>query len=1191
MAATLTPTHFDEHAINDGSIYAARIPEPRGGRETAASHGAEAVEAELPAAFPYYIRSQPQSHEIHIEVTLVTHNQARLEALKRWFDPRGGQGYLKASDEAGATRRILCAPVRMEPAGRGDKIWHIVLHASSPVWEADEETYASGAITASGQAVAITNPGNTPAPLTLRLTGTSQKSNANALIHRVRMSVANRSPFALSDPAGEGYAIDLGQDAFDTASLTTAKMTADGDDLLVYRAGELIPRWLDGMDSATTKVWTHIARSLAAGRSVQLAAAMTASSPAAGSTFSVSNPDGTALFGLDEFLIIDSETIHVLKWSATEFLVLERACLGTTAATHNAGATAWRCEVPHLSILYDYAGAAEYDALSLSDRKPLISLADSTNVLHVWNRSFLVPPGARRSMGWQPEFTDEGGSSFIRLWEKKVAAQFTRANSERFSVADNVTHSTGNIDFMVGVWVYMDSIANDMGLFTKWTATGNQREWALWYDQSAGRFTFSVSSNGTAETDRPANNFGAPTAGQWYFVVGWHDATNDVLGIAVAGGGKGLTSDTVSYSSGVFDSTAAVQYGAKDSADHLDGRLDGGFMIKAAPSSFERAWMYNEGRGRRWGDVLATQLEAKVVQWNDFDAPAVNPLVAEKGLNMTNVNTVTEAEGVCPGYALSFEDALPVAGKPQFNNAAREFPVPVAAQPAALEFDLTVENNMLLHGLVTDLDGNETRLITEGPQSAAADQEYTAALPLQKVRLHARIGSIIGVVVSDLSTLGVQTLTITNTRDGARFVLDAVTTITGIIVALRDVASADNINVAIYSDSSDAPGVILAAFPVILNADIPSSMTAMLTSLANPVTLPAGTYWAVVYKAASTGGDVYFGYIAQRQHPRIYARLGAAADQRYSPYLQVLTQTAEPQEDAAVETGDEALIDNIEAALDAALAPLIVPGAEEDMYLHESTVRNVRNYIANSNARSSTTGWSMGGSNTLVRTAEKHLFNPAQGYTARSCFKATHQGNNELGSYAVTLPAAQGGQPAQMGCWVWIPTNYDGAEIRINDNGTFGSATGTQEAAADMTLRDQWQFLSFDLTPNAGDMTGAFHVRGVGAAPTAGRFIYFTGAFVQPGDTLTPFVETDGEEGGEYVEVFKDMGLNKTLTLDGGRRHALDGELGIACASAVVASSPDREWLGGGAPGLNVVRIMEVAPALTMELSLRGAFL
>lgn len=192
------------------------------------------------------------------------------------------------------------------------------------------------------------------------------------------------------------------------------------------------------------------------------------------------------------------------------------------------------------------------------------------------------------------------------------AAQFTSANSEYLSIADNAALSTGDIDFTIACWVYMDSdtAANQMFVAKYDTGTAN-REYVLYFSPPVGtnRFTFIVSSDGAATVAVIANNFGAPATGTWYFLVAWHDSVANTVNISVNNG----TVDSLSTAAGVFNSTAAFHIGARSNPvnNFVDGRVDEVSFWKKVLTAQEITDLYNGGSGNTY-DSAGTCTPASV---------------------------------------------------------------------------------------------------------------------------------------------------------------------------------------------------------------------------------------------------------------------------------------------------------------------------------------------------------------------------------------------------------------------------------------------------------------------------------------------------------------------------------------------------------------------------------------------------
>src|SRR5210317_275158 len=181
------------------------------------------------------------------------------------------------------------------------------------------------------------------------------------------------------------------------------------------------------------------------------------------------------------------------------------------------------------------------------------------------------------------------------------AADCTSANNEYLSISDNSDLSVGDNTFMLRAWVRLDNL-NTQAVIGKWFSPTNNLEYRLWYNETpVDRFVFSVSSDGSSSTtNQRANNFGAPSTGEWYLLHAWHDHSSDEIGISVNGG----TANTKSYSGGVYDGGAEFCVAAESNGvNALDGRIDDVVVLKGAYlDSTERSEDWNRGDGIAFAD-------------------------------------------------------------------------------------------------------------------------------------------------------------------------------------------------------------------------------------------------------------------------------------------------------------------------------------------------------------------------------------------------------------------------------------------------------------------------------------------------------------------------------------------------------------------------------------------------------------
>ncbi len=173
------------------------------------------------------------------------------------------------------------------------------------------------------------------------------------------------------------------------------------------------------------------------------------------------------------------------------------------------------------------------------------------------------------------------------------AAQFTRANSEYLSLADNASMSTGDIDFTVQAWVYLDSKPVNMFIVAK--DNGSPREYRLDYVQASDRFRFfAFTSSDSVAGIVSADSLGAPATGTWYHLLAWHDATANTVSIQVNGG----TVDAAGTVGVPSDTAASLWIGAENGTNHFfDGRIDEVAFWKRTLTSGERSSLYAAGAG------------------------------------------------------------------------------------------------------------------------------------------------------------------------------------------------------------------------------------------------------------------------------------------------------------------------------------------------------------------------------------------------------------------------------------------------------------------------------------------------------------------------------------------------------------------------------------------------------------------
>jgi RHS repeat-associated protein len=207
---------------------------------------------------------------------------------------------------------------------------------------------------------------------------------------------------------------------------------------------------------------------------------------------------------------------------------------------------------------------------------------------------------------------------------KNTAAVFTTATPvQSLSIADNAALSTGDIDFTLSADVYLNSATTTQIIAVKGDpANQYTRDYTLYYDAPSGKFGFKV-GNGTTGANVLSTD--SVTAGQWYILTAWHDSVANTINLQVNNGSV----SSVSYSSGAMNTTFALSIGAHtNGTSALDGRIDEVVIYKRILTAAERTWLYNNGAGRAYADLTASQAswQAKTYTYSETIPHAVTSL-------------------------------------------------------------------------------------------------------------------------------------------------------------------------------------------------------------------------------------------------------------------------------------------------------------------------------------------------------------------------------------------------------------------------------------------------------------------------------------------------------------------------------------------------------------------------------------
>jgi hypothetical protein len=165
-------------------------------------------------------------------------------------------------------------------------------------------------------------------------------------------------------------------------------------------------------------------------------------------------------------------------------------------------------------------------------------------------------------------------------------------SADVLTCADNAVLSMGDVDMTLGGWFYWDAITNAVLAGKALSAGGANQDYTL--ACSGGVIQFRVNPTGS---ETIVSSGITPQTGQWYFIVGWHDAANDLIGIEVRdSSGNTLASVTTPHAGGIND--GAANFEVSYSLSPFSGRVDNLFLYKGKVlSAGERTALYNGGAG------------------------------------------------------------------------------------------------------------------------------------------------------------------------------------------------------------------------------------------------------------------------------------------------------------------------------------------------------------------------------------------------------------------------------------------------------------------------------------------------------------------------------------------------------------------------------------------------------------------
>jgi Concanavalin A-like lectin/glucanases superfamily len=176
-----------------------------------------------------------------------------------------------------------------------------------------------------------------------------------------------------------------------------------------------------------------------------------------------------------------------------------------------------------------------------------------------------------------------------------LARQYTAATSERHRrVADDALLSSGDVDFTLAAWCYLDSMGAARGIASKAnSANGDYRLHVLATDNVRFKFFNSGVTRGTVDSTAVLQ------LATWHLVIGWHDSVADRIYVQIDNGTVNSNATT-----GVpGDGTDPFQIGWDSQVGYWNGRVGPTMFWKSAAgmggalSAAQRTALWNGGAG------------------------------------------------------------------------------------------------------------------------------------------------------------------------------------------------------------------------------------------------------------------------------------------------------------------------------------------------------------------------------------------------------------------------------------------------------------------------------------------------------------------------------------------------------------------------------------------------------------------
>lgn len=389
----LKPISFDGTNINDGTNYTAYFP-----LNTVLSQAeGRAILSQRISNTPAFARKAKASRDLPLVIIPRGTINTQVDTLKSVFDTfEDDLKTFVAQDENTNEYFTLRATTIMQTYDAGE--FTAILAVPDPIWKSQTETTDTWLITASGSTHEVSSTGTVFARPVITITPTSAKSTDNGYVYKRFVRVENQR----SNRAFQNYPIEITDGGIDTTNRSKF-VSSDGYDFRVVINGSERSRWLNDMDSTSTRMWTLI--DLPPKKTVTLAGAISSSDTVDNIAVAKNTqnretmnemrdlrPAGMFLIGDEIFTYKQIVNNSVLL----SFVNCKRAQKDTTAASHAAGAT---ITLLPQDVYLVYGDASVTNPAYTSTDEPIFTSSDSNNTSWVYEN--FGQRNTSRAASWQ----------------------------------------------------------------------------------------------------------------------------------------------------------------------------------------------------------------------------------------------------------------------------------------------------------------------------------------------------------------------------------------------------------------------------------------------------------------------------------------------------------------------------------------------------------------------------------------------------------------------------------------------------------------------------------------------------------------------------------------------------------------------------------------------------------------------